>query len=124
MARARWALLPLALASYLAYSSGVDLKALVQAAALEIEAAEHAMAAYMACTVLGVLALVPTTAMEFAGGFLFVPSYGLRRDREAMSRKTIAYKHIICIYSIYITLFYQMLLLDLLNIKIYIKTEL
>ena len=89
MARARWALLPLALVSYLAYySSGVDLKALVQAAALEIEAAEHAMAAYMACTVLGVLALVPTTAMEFAGGFLFVPSYGLRRDREAMSRKT------------------------------------
>lgn len=56
---------------------GTRLKDAMQSAILFIESSEYAMIAYMAFTVVGVVALVPTTAMEFSGGFLFVPKYGL-----------------------------------------------
>jgi len=57
---------------------GSQLKGMVKSAIHYIEASgENAMMAYMVFTVFGVVALVPTTAMEFSGGFLFVPTYGL-----------------------------------------------
>jgi len=56
---------------------GNQLKDVVKSAIQYIEASEYAMSVYMVFTVFGVIALVPTTAMEFSGGFLFVPAYGL-----------------------------------------------
>ncbi|CAE7946154.1 SMYD5, partial [Symbiodinium sp. KB8] len=56
---------------------GHQLKDVVKSAIQYIEASEYAMSVYMVFTVFGVIALVPTTAMEFSGGFLFVPAYGL-----------------------------------------------
>ena len=56
---------------------GTRLKDAIHAAIFFIESSEYAMMVYMAFTVIGVIALVPTTAMEFSGGFLFVPKYGL-----------------------------------------------
>lgn len=38
---------------------------------------ETALLAYLVITCVGVVALFPTTPMEFAGGFLFAPRYGL-----------------------------------------------
>jgi len=53
-------------------------KELVESAIGYIEMqGDNAMIAYLAFTVVGVIALVPTTLMEFAGGFLFSPHYGM-----------------------------------------------
>ena len=56
---------------------GKLLKDVMESAIFYIESSEYAMMAYLAFTVVGVIALVPTTAMEFSGGFLFGPKYGL-----------------------------------------------
>lgn len=56
---------------------GKYMKNVMESAIFYIETSEYAMMAYLAFTVVGVIALVPTTAMEFSGGFLFVPKYGL-----------------------------------------------
>ena len=56
---------------------GKYMKNVMESAIFYIESSEYAMMAYLAFTVVGVIALVPTTAMEFSGGFLFVPKYGL-----------------------------------------------
>ena len=56
---------------------GQLMKDAMRSAIYYIESSEYAMTAYLAFTVVGVVALVPTTAMEFSGGFLFVPKYGL-----------------------------------------------
>ncbi|CAE8582151.1 unnamed protein product [Polarella glacialis] len=77
-------LLLIVLAAYAAYSAQQAasvkkwLHALVESIVAYIEAqGEKAMWFYLGFTVVGVLALVPTTVMEFAGGFLFAPTYGL-----------------------------------------------
>eukprot|EP00438_Fugacium_kawagutii_P021440 Skav216975 [mRNA] locus=scaffold2531:444868:445644:+ [translate_table: standard] len=56
---------------------GKHVKEIIESVILYIQSSEYAMMIYLAFTVVGVVALVPTTAMEFSGGFLFVPSYGL-----------------------------------------------
>jgi len=74
------AMVLLALGFYKAYGFagvGKHLKDVMESAIFYIESSEYAMMAYLAFTVVGVVALVPTTAMEFSGGFLFVPKYGL-----------------------------------------------
>lgn len=38
---------------------------------------DNALYFYLAFTLIGVACLIPTTPMEFAGGFLFAPKYGL-----------------------------------------------
>lgn len=64
--------------AFAASGSGVNVKELLEAAIRYIEAqGDNAMLAYLAFTLVGVVALVPTTIMEFAGGFLFSARYGL-----------------------------------------------
>lgn len=58
--------------------SKVNIKELMESAVAYIEAqGDNAMLAYLGFTFIGVVALVPTTPMEFAGGFLFSPRYGV-----------------------------------------------
>lgn len=59
-------------------SGGSKLKEGVEAAVLFVEAqGDNAMYFYLAFTLVGVVCLIPTTPMEFAGGFLFSATYGM-----------------------------------------------
>eukprot|EP00931_Biecheleriopsis_adriatica_P047083 TRINITY_DN27112_c0_g1_i1.p1 TRINITY_DN27112_c0_g1~~TRINITY_DN27112_c0_g1_i1.p1 ORF type:complete len:257 (+),score=58.85 TRINITY_DN27112_c0_g1_i1:93-863(+) len=55
-----------------------SMRELVESAVVYIESqGDRAMLAYLAFTLIGVVALVPTTIMELAGGFLFSKHYGM-----------------------------------------------
>lgn len=63
---------------FFGFQRGVDIKGMMEDAVLYIESkGESAIQLYMLLTFIGVICMVPTTLMEFAGGFLFSPKYGV-----------------------------------------------
>mmetsp|Transcript_83989 Transcript_83989/g.271443 ORF Transcript_83989/g.271443 Transcript_83989/m.271443 type:complete len:254 (-) Transcript_83989:272-1033(-) len=64
--------------AYVAVNSGFNVKDALESAVSYIEAqGDNALFMYLLFTLVGVVALVPTTPMEFAGGFLFSARYGM-----------------------------------------------